>query len=220
MCTLAKSCDKLHRGTGLRRPERLRQRHNREYRGCSLEILWGSGPMVKKFFSHYAPRPLQQPQMPDMKQVKRSVCNHIRHFSLLSYLPSAGNPNTQPPIRRSITQPNARDPASSYQPTTQSPSFHQPRHTLQTHSSPPPTPTGNSFTLYRPSTNSCNINSHHVNTYFLVAATTVFLTFSQVKLLSNISGIGSSSASSKYINPRRGKESSETENFSLYKESI
>ena len=38
--------------------------------------------------------------MPDMKQVKRSVCNHIRHFSLLSYLPSAGNPSTQPPIRR------------------------------------------------------------------------------------------------------------------------
>ena len=33
--------------------------------------------------------------------------------------------------------------ASSYQPTTQSPSFHQPRHTLQTHSSPPPA--GNSF---------------------------------------------------------------------------
>ena len=33
--------------------------------------------MVKKFFSHYAPRPLQQPQMPDMKQIKRSVCNHI-----------------------------------------------------------------------------------------------------------------------------------------------
>ena len=174
--------------------------------------------MVKKLFSHYAPSPLQQPQMPDMKQVKRSVCNHIRHFSLLSYLPSAGNPNTQPPIRRSITQPNAH--ASLYRPTPQSASFHQPRHTIQTHSSPPPTPTGNSFTLYRPSTNSCNINSHHVNTYFLVAATTVFLTFSQVKLLSNISGIGSSSASSKYINPRRGKESSETENFSLYKESI
>jgi len=43
--------------------------------------------MVKKFFSHYAPRPLQQPQMPDMKQVKRSVCNHIRHFSLLSFPP-------------------------------------------------------------------------------------------------------------------------------------
>ena len=57
-------------------------------------------PMVKKSLSHYAPRPLQQPQMPDMKQVKRSVCNHIRHFSLLSYLPSAGNPSTQPPIRR------------------------------------------------------------------------------------------------------------------------
>ena len=35
--------------------------------------------------SHNAPRPLQQPQMPDMKQVKRSVCNHIRHFSLLSF---------------------------------------------------------------------------------------------------------------------------------------
>ena len=176
--------------------------------------------MVKTSFSHYAPRPLQQPQMPDMKQIKRSVCNRIRHFSLLSYLPSAGNPSTQPPICRlalplirSIIQPNARAHASSYQPITQSPSFHQPRHTLQTHFSPPPT--GNSFTLYRPSTNSCNINSHHVNTYFLVAATTVFLTFSQVKLLSNISGIGSSSASSKYINPRRGKESSETENFSL-----
>lgn len=164
--------------------------------------------------------------MPDMKQVKSSVCNHIRHCSLLSYLPSAGNPSTQPQIRRlalplirSITQPNAH--ASLYRPTPQSASFHQPRHTLQTHfSPPPPTPTGNSFTLYRPSTNSCNINSHHVNTYFLVAATTVFLTFSQVKLLSNISGIGSSSASSKYINPRRGKESSETKNFSLYKESI
>lgn len=157
-----------------------------------------------------------------MKQVN----NHIRHFSLLSHFPSAGNPSTQPQIRRlalplirSITQPNAH--ASLYRPTPQSVSFHQPRHTLQTHfSPPPPTPTGNSFTLYRPSTNSCNINSHHVNTYFLVAATTVFLTFSQVKLLSNISGIGSSSASSKYINPRRGKESSETENFSLYKESI
>ena len=60
----------------------------------------GSDPMVKKSFSHYAPCPMQQPQMPDMKQVKRSVCNHIRHFSLLSYLPSAGNPSTQPPIRR------------------------------------------------------------------------------------------------------------------------
>ena len=60
----------------------------------------GSDPMVKKFFSHYAPRPLQQPQMPDMKQIKRSVCNRISHFSLLSYLPSAGNPSTQPPIRR------------------------------------------------------------------------------------------------------------------------
>lgn len=47
----------------------------------------GSDPMVKKFFSHYSPRPLQQPQMPDMKQVKRSVCNHIRHFSLLSFPP-------------------------------------------------------------------------------------------------------------------------------------
>ena len=183
--------------------------------------------MVKTSFSHYAPRPLQQPQMPDMKQIKRSVCYPIRHFSLLSYLPSAGKPDTQPsihrlalPLNRSIIQPNARAHAQLYQPTTQSPSFHQPRHTLQTHSSPPPEPTGNSFTLYRPSTNSCNINSHHVNTYFLVAATTVFLTFSQVKLLSNISGIGSSSASSKYINPRRGKESSETENFSLYKESI
>ena len=71
--------------------------------------------MVKKFFSHYAPRPLQQPQMPDMEQVKRSVCNHIRHFSLLSHLPSAGNPSTQPSIRRlalplirSIIQPNNR----------------------------------------------------------------------------------------------------------------
>ena len=69
----------------------------------------GSDPMVKKFFSHYAPRPLQQPQMPDMKQVN----NHIRHFFHLSYLPSAGNPSTQPPIRRlalplirSITHPN------------------------------------------------------------------------------------------------------------------
>ena len=89
--------------------------------------------MVKTSFSHYAPRPLQQPQMPDMKQVN----NHIRHFSLLSYLPSAGNPSTQPPIRRlalplirSITQPNARAHASLYQPTSQSPSFHQPRHTL------------------------------------------------------------------------------------------
>ena len=67
--------------------------------GLSLNTM-GSDPMVKKFFSHYAPRPLQQPQIPDMKQVKRSVCNHIRHFSLLSYLPSAGNPITQPPIRR------------------------------------------------------------------------------------------------------------------------
>ena len=60
----------------------------------------GADTMVKKLFSHYAPRPLQQPQMPDMKQVKRSVCNHISHFSLLSYLPSAGNPSTQPQIRR------------------------------------------------------------------------------------------------------------------------
>ena len=47
----------------------------------------GSDPMVKKFFSHYAPRPLQQPQMPDMKPIKRSACNHIRHFSLLSFPP-------------------------------------------------------------------------------------------------------------------------------------
>ena len=91
--------------------------------------------MVKKFFSHYAPCLQPPPQMPDMKQVKRSVCNYIRHISLLSYLPSAGNTSTQPPIRRlalplicSIIQPKAR--ASSYQPTTQSPSFHQPRHTI------------------------------------------------------------------------------------------
>ena len=82
--------------------------------------------------------------MPDMKQVKSSVCNHIRHCSLLSYLPSAGNPSTQPQIRRlalplirSIIQPNAH--ASLYRPTSQSPSFHRPRHTIQTHSSPPPT---------------------------------------------------------------------------------
>ena len=35
--------------------------------------------------------------------------------------------------------------ASLYRPTTHSPSFHQPRHTLQTHSSPPPPKsTGNS----------------------------------------------------------------------------
>ena len=45
----------------------------------------GSDPMVKKSFSHYAPRPLQQPQMPDMKQVKRSICNYIRHFSHRSF---------------------------------------------------------------------------------------------------------------------------------------
>ena len=39
----------------------------------------------------------------------------------------------------------SRAHASSYQPITQSPSFHQPRHTLQTHSSlPPPKPTGKS----------------------------------------------------------------------------
>ena len=63
----------------------------------SLWNTMGPDPMVKKFFSHYAPRPLQQPQMPDMKQVKSSVCNHIRHFSLLSHLPSAGNPSTQLP---------------------------------------------------------------------------------------------------------------------------
>ena len=131
-------------------------------------LLWGQTPW-QRHVSHNAPHPLQQPQMPNMKQIKRSVCNHIRHFSLLSHLPSASNPSTQPPIRRlalplirSIIQPNAH--ASSYQPTPQSPSFHQPCHTLQTHSSPPPEPTGNSFTLYRPSTNSCNINSHHVNT--------------------------------------------------------
>ena len=45
----------------------------------------GSDPMVKKPLSHYAPRPMQQPQMPNMKQVKRSVCNYIRHFSPLSF---------------------------------------------------------------------------------------------------------------------------------------
>jgi hypothetical protein len=44
--------------------------------------------MLKKFFSHYAPRPLLQ--LPDMKQVKRSVCNHIRHFSFLISLVPAG----------------------------------------------------------------------------------------------------------------------------------
>ena len=130
--------------------------------------------MVKKFFSHYAPRPLQQPQMPDMKQIKRSVCNHIRHFSLLSYLPSADNPSTQPPIRRlalplirSITQrPRLIVPANNSITITPPTTPHNPN-SLFSAASPP----GNSFTLYRPSTNSCNINSHHVNTYFLVAAT-------------------------------------------------
>ena len=69
--------------------------------------------------------------------------HHPSNFFLPISQPSAGNPSTQPPIRRlalplirSITQPNAR--ASSYQPTTQSPSFHQPRHTLQTNDSLPP----------------------------------------------------------------------------------
>lgn len=73
----------------------------------------------------------------------------------------------------------------------------------------------NLFDLCRSSADPYGINLHHGNTYFLVAAITFFLTFSQVRLPSNISGIGSSSASSKYINPRREKESSETENFSL-----
>ena len=48
-------------------------------------------------------------------QTGKLGCYHIRHFSLLSYLPSAGNPSTQPPIRRlalplirSIIQPNNR----------------------------------------------------------------------------------------------------------------
>ena len=66
----------------------------------ALSEYYGVSPMVKKFFSHYAPRPLQQPQMPDMKQIKRSACNHILNFFLLSYLPSAGHPSTQPSIRR------------------------------------------------------------------------------------------------------------------------
>ena len=76
--------------------------------------------------------------------------HHPSNFFLPISQPSASNPSTQPPIRRlalplirSITQPNAR--ASLYQPTTQSPSFHQPRHTGKTPSSPPPEPTGNSF---------------------------------------------------------------------------
>ena len=42
-----------------------------------------------------------------------------------------------------------------------------------------------------------------------------FFTPFQVRLPSNISGIGSSSASSKYINPRKGKDTSDTENFDL-----
>ena len=63
-------------------------------------------------------------------------------------------------------------------------------------------------------------NAFHLNTYSRVVATTFFLTFSQVKLLPSISGIGSSSASSKYIKPLKGKDSSETENFFLYKSNI
>ena len=46
-------------------------------------------------------------------------------------------------VRRILLPPPRqirRDPASFYQPTTQSPPFHQPRHTLQTHSSQPPAP--------------------------------------------------------------------------------
>ena len=78
--------------------------------------------MVKKFFSHYAPRPLQQPQMPNMEEVECSVCYNISHPSLLS----------SPP------QQFCREPPSLYKPTTQSPSFHKPRHTIQTHASPPP----------------------------------------------------------------------------------
>ena len=37
---------------------------------------------LRLYISHYAQRPL--PQMPDMKQAKRSVCNHIRHFYFLT----------------------------------------------------------------------------------------------------------------------------------------
>ena len=61
-------------------------------------LQWGQTPCQRSSFR--APRPLQRTQMHDMKQVKRPACNHIRHFSLLSHLPSAGNPSTQPPIRR------------------------------------------------------------------------------------------------------------------------
>ena len=44
----------------------------------------------------------------------------IIHFSILSFPPRQFR----------------RDPASSYQPTTQSPSFHKPRHTIQSQSCP------------------------------------------------------------------------------------
>ena len=48
-----------------------------------------------------------------------------------------------------------------------------------------------------------------------VATMTLFFTNFQVKFVSNISGIGSSSASSKYISPLNGNDTSETENFCL-----
>ena len=99
--------------------------------------------MVKKFFSHYAPRPLQQPQMPDMKQVKRSVCYHNRHISLLSYLPSAGNPSTQPSIRR-LALPLIRSitiipPTTPHTPNSLFPAANRPhlQHLAHSHSSPP-----------------------------------------------------------------------------------
>ena len=85
--------------------------------------------------------------------------HHPSNFFLPISQPSAGKPDTQPPIRRlalplirSITQPNAR--ASSYRPTTQYPSFHQPRHTIQTHSFP--SPAGNSIHSHRPTSHPAN----------------------------------------------------------------
>ena len=123
--------------------------------------------------------------MPDMKQVKRSTCNHIRHCSLLSYLPSAGNPSTQPPIRR-LALPLIRS-------ITQRPRLIVPANNSITII--PPTPPHNPNSLFSAASNHRQfLRSHRPH-----AAPSKFSPFLKVVLVRVLAGTSSSSVADALI---------------------
>ena len=96
----------------------------------TLSMPFSFHPCIQALFCHLRPGPLAYSQA-----VRIS-------WSTGSYLITPVNCHSS---FRFPLQQFYHEPTSLYKPTSQSPSLHQSRYTIQTHSSPPPEPTGNSF---------------------------------------------------------------------------